>query len=121
MSPTQELSDLFQQWRLLTEEEGGAITAGAWGQVEHYQSAKARLQPRITEISRRLDAGTLEHQFRSVINDLMQMERCNDAIIQEKRRAAKEEEHTLDRTQRNLRQIQKSYIPPSRTHWQSYS
>jgi len=32
MNPTQELCELFQQWRLLTEEEGGAITAGAWGQ-----------------------------------------------------------------------------------------
>ncbi len=121
MSALQELSDLFQQWQLLTEEEGGAIAAGSWSQVENYQSAKARLQPRITEVSRRLDAGTFEHHFRSVINDLMEMERRNDGLLQEKRRVAKEQEHSLDRTQRNLRQIQKSYIPPSRTHWQSYS
>ncbi len=121
MSALQELSDLFQQWQLLTEEEGGAIAAGSWSQVENYQSAKARLQPRITEVSRRLDAATFEHHFRAVINDLMEMERRNDGLLQEKRRVAKEQEHTLDRTQRNLRQIQKSYIPPSRTHWQSYS
>jgi hypothetical protein len=121
MSASQELSDLFRQWQLLTEEEGAAITVGAWSQVEHYQSAKARLQPRITEVSQRLDAKTLEEQFRSVINDLMEMERRNDAFLQEKRQSAKEQEHTLDRTQRNLRQIQKSYVPPSRTHWQSYS
>ena len=121
MSAPEELSDLFQQWQLLTEEESGAITAGAWDQVEHYQSAKARLQPRITEVSRRLDPTDLEQRFRSVINDLMEMERRNDALIQEKRQEAKEQENTLDRTQRNLRQIQKSYIPPSRTHWQSYS
>jgi len=55
------------------------------------------------------------------MDELMLMERRNDALLQAKRREAKEQEHTLDRTQRNLRQIQKSYIPPSRTHWQSYS
>jgi len=121
MNPTQELCELFQQWRLLTEEEGGAITAGAWDQVEHFQSAKARLQPRITEISERVEAEVHERQFRPVMDELMLMERRNDALLQAKRREAKEQEHTLDRTQRNLRQIQKSYIPPSRTHWQSYS
>lgn len=121
MSPTQELSELFQRWRILTEEEGGAITAGAWSQVEHFQSAKERLQPRITEISQRLNAETHERQFRSVVDELMQMERRNGALLQEKRSTAREQERTLDRAQRNLRQIQKSYVPPSHTLWQSYS
>ncbi len=121
MSAIQELSELFQQWRRLTEEEGGAIAAGSWSQVEQYQSAKARLQPRISEISQRLDSQAHDRHFRSVVDELMQLERQNAELIQQKRSVAEEQEHTLDRSQRNLRQIHKSYIPPARTHWQSYS
>ena len=121
MSPTQELSDLFKQWRLLTEEEGGAISSGAWSQVGQCQSAKSRLQPRITEVSQRVDAGTHERQFHAVVDELMQMERRNDAMLKAKRNLAEEQESALNQTQRNLRQIHKSYIPPARTHWQSYS
>lgn len=121
MSAMEELSELYRQWRSLTEEEGDAISAGAWSQVEGFQSAKARLQPRITELSQRVDALTHETRFRPVVEELMQLERRNGAMLQKKRAAAQEQEQVLDRTHRNLRQIQKSYLPPARMHWQSYS
>lgn len=121
MSAIDELSDLFRQWRLLTEQEGKAIAAGAWLQVDGFQSAKARLQPRITEISQRLDPSVHEARFRPVVDELMEMERQNGALLQRKHAAAEDQQQSLDRTQRNLRHIQKSYLPPARTHWQSYS
>lgn len=121
MSSADELSALYEQWRGLTQDEGEAIEAGAWANVEQFQAAKARLQPRITEVSQRLDAAAHERQFRAVVDELMQLERRNSALLQRQRKAAEQQKQELDRASRTLRQIHKSYIPPARTHWHSYS
>ena len=121
MSPTAELSALYDQWRSLTEDEGLAITAAAWAQVDQYQAAKARLQPRIAEVSQRMEATTHDARFRPVVEHLMQLERRNNASLAVQRRVAEQEKLELDRTSRNLRLIHKSYIPPVRMNWQSYS
>ena len=121
MTPADELSVLYQQWRSLTEDEGEAIKTSAWTSVEQFQTAKSRLQPRITEVSQRLDTTTHEQKFRVVVEELMRLERRNSALLQRQRQAAEEQKRELDRTSRHLRQLHKSYIPPARTHWQSYS
>lgn len=121
MTPADELSALYLQWRSLTDEEGEAIEAGAWINVEQFQAAKARLQPRITEVSRRLDAATHERQFRTIVEELMQLERRNSDLLQRQRQAAEEQKQELDKVSRHLRQLHRSYVPPARTHWQSYS
>ena len=121
MSASEELTDLFRQWRLLTEQEGRAIAAGAWLQVDGFQSAKARLQPRISELSQRIEPQVHEARFRPLIEELMEMERRNSALVRREQATVEEQQQSLDRTQRNLRHIQKSYLPPARTHWQSYS
>ena len=121
MTPEDELAALYEQWRNLTHDEGKAIEAGAWTQVEQYQAAKARLQPRIIEVAQRFDAGTHEQPFRAVVEGLMELERRNSTLLQRQRNLAEHRKQELDRASRNLRQIHKSYIPPARTHWQSYS
>jgi len=121
MTPAEELSALYEQWRRLTQSEGQAIEAASWTQVEQYQAAKARLQPRITEVSQRLEAPAHARQFRAVVEGLMELERRNSALLQRQRRAAEQHQQELDRTSRNLRQIHKSYLPSARSHWQSYS
>jgi hypothetical protein len=121
MTPPDELAALYEQWRNLTGDEGDAIAAGDWTGVEQFQAAKARLQPRIAEISRRLDSVTHERRFRSLVEELMQLERRNISLLQRRRQAAEVQRQELDRTSRHLRQLHKSYVPPARTHWQSYS
>jgi len=121
MNPADELSALYQQWRSLSEDECDAIEAGARSSVEQFQAAKSRLQPRIVELSQRLDAGTHERLFRKEVEELMQLERRNGVLLQRRRRAADEQMRELDKTGRHLRQLHKSYVPPARTHWQSYS
>lgn len=121
MSPTDELADLFGQWRILTEHEGRTIDSGAWSELDHVQAGKASLQPRITEMLSRIDRVTFERRFRLHVEELIQLEHRNLAVLQTRRGAAAEEEQRLDRTRRKLRQIQKSYLPPARLHWQSYS
>ena len=121
MSASEELAGIFRQWRLLTEQEARAINTGAWNEVDGFQSAKVRLQPRISELSQRLDPGVYEARFRPLVEELMQLERQNSALLQRQRTATEEQQQSLDRTRRNLRHIQKSYLPPARMHWQSYS
>ena len=121
MSPADELGALYEQWHRLTEDEGAAIEGGAWTQVEHYQLAKSRLQPRIVEVSQRLDAAAHEEQFRPIIDKLIELERRNSARVEEQRRAAQQQKQELDKSSRQLRQVHQSYVPHSRAHWQSYS
>jgi hypothetical protein len=121
MTSADELFALYQQWRTLTEDEGEAIEIGDWPSVEQYQTAKTRLQPRIVELSHRLGNVTHEQRFRGIIEELMQLERRNGALLQRRRQAADEQMGEMDRASRHLRQIHKSYVPPARTHWQSYS
>ena len=121
MSPVDELAALYAQWRSLTEGEGEAIESRAWTQVEHYQSAKSRLQPRIVEVSQRIEVAVHELQFRQAVEELTTMERSNAARLRDSRHSAEQEKQDLDKSSRNLRQLHKSYVPPARSHWQSYS
>jgi hypothetical protein len=121
MSPADELCALYQHWRSLSKDEGAAIEAGAWTSVEQFQAAKARLQPRIVELSQRLDLVTRERRFCKEIEELMRLERQNSALLQGRHRDAEAQQQDLDRVGRHLRQLHKSYVPPARTHWQSYS
>lgn len=121
MSPELEFTALLDQWRRLTEEEGRSISSGAWTHVENFQSAKALLQPRINEVRERIDPARHESQFRPLIDELIRLERNNQSLLDDQRRVAQQQECDLNRSDRNLRQIQKSYLPPARAHWQSYS
>lgn len=121
MSPELEFTALLDQWRRLTEEEGRAISSGAWAQVESFQSAKALLQPRVSEVRERIDPARHESQFRPLIVELIRLERGNQSLLDARRQAAQEQERDLNCSDRNLRQIQKSYLPPARALWQSYS
>jgi hypothetical protein len=121
MSPELEFTALLDKWRRLTEEEGCAISAGNWAQVENFQSAKSLLQPRISEVRERIAPARHESQFRPIIDELIRLERRNQSLIDNRRKAAQEQERDLNRSDRNLRQIHKSYLPPARALWQSYS
>jgi len=59
--------------------------------------------------------------FRPVVEELMTIERRNAARLRDTRCSAEQEKQDLDKSSRNLRQLHKSYVPPARAHWQSYS
>jgi hypothetical protein len=121
MTPVEELHALYQQWRRLTEEEGQGIAASDWGQVEQCQSAKARLQPRIVEVSQRLAPSVHQLQFQPVVAQLLELERANRVRLDAQRGDAQARRQELDRATRHLRQLHLSYVPPARANWQSYS
>jgi hypothetical protein len=121
MSPAEELSALYDQWRRLTETEGQAIEAADWNQVAQCQSGKSRLQPRIVEVGQRLEVAVHELHFRPIVERLIEMERANRTRLQAQRETAEGQKRHLDRSSRCLRQLHESYVPPIRPHWESYS
>lgn len=121
MTPVEELRALYEQWRVLTEEEGTAINQADWSRLARTQTAKARLQPRITDVSGHLDPNVHEREFRPVVERLIELERRNQARLQHRQTNAQAQQNELDRSRRHLRQLHQSYVPPARAHWQSYS
>jgi len=121
MNPGEELHALYQQWRELTCAEGDALRVAAWSKVEHCQQAKARLQPRISEVSARLEPVAHERAFRPVVDALIQLEKQNRELLQAQRQIAGQQKEDLDQASRHLRQLHRRYVTPAPAHWQSYS
>ena len=121
MNPAEELKQLYAQWRLLTEQEGAAIGRDAWLEVSQCQCAKARLQPRVIEVSGKLQGRELEQGFRAVVDELIELEHRNATLLQNRRREVNLELGDCDRSSRSLRQLQRLYVPQPRQNWQSYS
>lgn len=121
MTPTEELVLLYEQWHQLTRHENALIEAAEWSRVEQCQAAKLCLQPRITEISRRVSSDAHDKQFRPILQILMELELQNASRLRQRLTLAEAKKLDLDKSSRNLRQIHRSYVPPLRMNWQSYS
>ncbi len=121
MTAPDELAELYAQWRVLTEQEEAGIRQGAWSSVDQCQTAKSRLQPRIEEVSRRVDLSLLEARFRPLVAELMAMEQRNAALVEEQRGRAQAQIREDNQSCRRLRKLQRLFIPPARLNWQSYS
>ena len=121
MNPAEELTQLYTQWRVLTEEEGAAIGRDAWLEVSQCQCAKSRLQPRIAEISQKLEPAVLELGFRRMVDELIELEHRNAGLLRDRHRDVNAELGDCDRSSRSLRQLQRLYVPQARQNWQSYS
>lgn len=130
MSARNELLDLYSQWRTWTDAEADAIRAAAWPQVNRCQNAKLRLQERIlsaTEqwhLEARLGGARetgVDPQVRRIVDELILLELRNGELVDSARRRARQQEDELDRSRRNLRQLQRAYAPSREALWQSYS
>ena len=130
MSARQELWNLYEQWRGLTEAEAEAIRSASWGRLSEWQDAKFRLQQEIIQateafqteqVCNELNREELECQFRTLIGELILLETRNGELLAVRRQSAKREQMEMDRSHRNLRQIQRSYAPQRSVLWQSYS
>ncbi len=121
MTPADELAELYGQWRVLTEQEASAIRQSRWSAVEQCQAAKGRLQPRIEELSHRVEPAVHESRFRPIVNELVELEQGNAVLLQDCRQAAESRIVEDNRSCRHLRRLQRLFIPPARQNWQSYS
>lgn len=130
MNASSQLRSLYEQWRLLTEQEGRAIRAADWTQVGECQSEKHRLQSRIQKAdlelqqearTRSASRKAIENEFRAVIEELIVRERDNDRELRAKLGIAEEHRQELDQASRQLSQVHQAYAPGPPPLWHSYS
>lgn len=130
MNASSQLRHLYEQWLVLTEQEGRAIRAADWPRVQTCQSQKHRLQADIQKAADELDHDTpvpgenrarIESEFRPIVEELIARERENDRELAAQRRTAQAHSTELHQATRQLRQIHHAYAPVSPPLWQSYS
>lgn len=98
----------------MTESEGDAIRSLAWTRVEHCQHVKAELRQKIVDA---LDvagdgAGSAEEireRFRPVLEHLIELELRNSEWLAAERRKLEQEQESLNRSRRTIRQLHGSY------------
>jgi hypothetical protein len=119
MNARQELAGLLEQWLQLTQAEGAAIQAADWTKVREVQATKARLQPAITETKNKFP-GTIP--FPAQVGRLLSLETRNSELLAAQVRRVSAEKTSIDQAQKNLRRIQRSYVPRARAAaWNCYS
>ncbi len=130
MSAKQDLVKAYQSWETLTQDEGAAIERGDWQGVNACQKSKQELQRRIillTDVARAesVEAGTdlkiFDKDLRQMVNSLISLETKNSELLAQRRQTAELQRAELDQTSRTLRRMQKSYVAPATSVWQSYS
>jgi len=120
----------YEQWRVLTEAEGAAITANEWGTVAELQQTKRQLQTLITNTLRELREGgnhhglaaaDIEKEFRPRILNLLEMENINGEVLAARRKGAAQKREHVDRVVHSLRQLRRAYAHGRPSLWETYS
>ena len=129
MSARQQISDLLQQWREISQSECSAIQAGDWTQLRALQAAKDRIQRGLTEAravwntenpAQRLP-GPGEHPFAAEVGDLMVLESRKVQLLEARRQKLHERQNLLRQARTNMRKLRRSYAGPPQPKWHSYS
>lgn len=130
MSASEQLQSAYQEWRRLAENEGEAIRGGNWSLVQNCQNSLQELQPQIIRWTQEAraewqklgyDIPAEENRLRTVIGQLIEIERRNSAWLSDIRSAARAELRELEQSGHNLRQVQRSYAPARASAWSSFS
>lgn len=130
MNPGHDLDHAYSEWRRLAEAEGKAIRAGDWGFVADCQKALRHLQSVIDRISKskppespRKDSSIVVPRLtsRATVLELIELQRKNLAVLQQRRERLSAHVEQLSRNGRNLRGIQRSYVTRPSSAWSSYS
>lgn len=123
MSAPAVLIQWFSEWRRLTDAEGEAIAAAAWGTLLDVQSTKARLQVDILAWERE-HAPQAVRDFpvlRPLLGEIIGLEARNRDRLARLNHEARAERDSLDRSRRDLRRLQGCFAAPATPAWESYS
>jgi hypothetical protein len=130
MNADRELTAAYESWRGLAETEGQAIRERNWSLVSACQTALGELQAKIIQLTDAaraewaragVDAKAREKSVRSVISQLIELERRNSTLLSAVREAAQTQFGILEETSRKLKRLQRSYAPPRAAAWTSFS
>ena len=116
-------TELYAEWRRLTEAEADAIEREAWDLLSVHQRAKVELRDAIVQAEEACGPfeGAEEVRRREVIAELICLETRNHEAITRRRCAAQSEQAGLERRRQDLRRIQRTFGARREAVWQSYS
>ena len=130
MTARDHLTQLYADWRRLTEAETESLRRDAWERLAEIHRQKSALQQDIIAATEPFDAEfarlgatvpAAENPFRKIVSELILLETRNAEILSAKRAAAEAERATLERTTTTLRHVARSYGHPIGSVWHSYS
>jgi len=112
---------LLEQWLQMTRAESQAIQAAAWPKLREIQSRKAGLRQPLDLAFRQWKSSrpsapasdAAENPFRAQVARLIALEAHNAQFLAGRRERARERQLHLERAAQNLRNLRRSYAPPS--------
>ena len=118
------------EWRQWSELEAAGLNESDWQAVARCQAAKKALQPVLHKCIEQAraewkeqgpDASRAEREVRSVVAELIALEKANHESLAGKVRAHQRQRVELSRANRNLDNVHRSYGHQPEAGWQSYS
>jgi hypothetical protein len=124
-----QLWEFYNEWKRLTELEGGAILSSNWAEVGRCQRDKEHLRDRIVKITDSVKAdcaSPLQHdelnaQIRRHVNELIQLEAENHCTLGRRMATLETERAALEETSNRLKKVHQSYVPAAPPIWNQYS
>lgn len=130
MNPRQQIADLLQQWRELSQSEFAAIQAGDWPQLRTLQTAKEGVQQNLTAArkvwndqnpAQPLPAPDGNHPFVAEFTHLLALETRNQQLLVARRQRVQDRQAMLRQARTNVRRLRGSYARGAEAKWHSYS
>lgn len=130
MNFSDPLTELYSEWRTVSQAEGEAIQTGDWRAVEQLQLRKEELKRHIlpaTEVWGSHWPGEEERRreydrvYRPMVAELISLEHRNHEWLCARREKARREVAEDDSALGNLRGIRRAYSRTSGSTWHSYS
>jgi len=128
----QLLTELYAEWRRLTDLENVAIGNDEWPQVSRQQELKLALRDQIVQTTEQWHhewtsteteptSVQFEREFRPIVADLIQRESRNHELLCQRRHRVQSELSSLRQSSSRLRGIQRAYTGEANSRWESYS
>jgi hypothetical protein len=125
MSAWHQLATLYEEWHRLTRAEAAAIAAENWPELADHQREKNELQPRLLYWSAQLPEEPASEdrrhaQFRSVVQELLFLEKANWRLLTERMDDAQRKRAALE--QRARAASRPTLASPAQSPaWEAYS
>ena len=125
-----DLVVLYEEWRVLSEEEAHAIKFAVWSQVDQCQDAKRELQDKIIQAADTLqndarcqsfEQKQIACEIRERLTHLITLELRNQELLNTHRGKVQKQKEILDKSQQNLRQVHRAYVSARTPVWNSHS
>jgi hypothetical protein len=128
MSAQTELFECYRLWRLWSDKERVAVSAGDWTALDRAQKEKGNLQTEILRWTAAAkatlnseEAAPIRHGLQRTLQDLIVFETQTIDLIAQMRARAQRQAQELQRTVATLKRVHKSYGTARDPVWTSYS